>query len=95
MTNWSFRIWATVFQHDEPKHTSNTASLKKLRVKLMDSRPKPRGASVVKVEKHNGSNIQQLRQVLEEDSAMTCEALRNSTLKRLKAELENYGLTKY
>ncbi len=88
VTYWS-RAWPqAVFQHDnDPKHTSktNTALLKKLRVKVMGlakhvSRTKPYWASVGhpqrKVEERKVSNIHQLRDVviletkdLEEDSS--------------------------
>ncbi|KAJ7329853.1 hypothetical protein JRQ81_016027 [Phrynocephalus forsythii] len=101
-----------VFQHNnDPKHTSKmtTALLKKLRVKVVDwPSMSPdlnpiehlRGILKWKVEVHKFSNIHQLCDVVTEEwkrtPVATCEALVNSTPKRVKTVLENSGAhTKY
>ncbi len=101
-----------VFQHDnDPKHTSktNTALLKKLRVKVMDWPSMSPDLNPIehlwgilkwKVEKRKVSNIHQLCDVVMKEwkrtPVATCEALVNSMPKRVKAVLENNGgPTKY
>ncbi len=101
----------SVFQHNDPKHTSKTttALLKKLRVKVMDWPSMSPDLHPIehlwgilkwKVEECKVSNIHQLRDVVMEEwkktPVATCEALVNSMFKRGKAVLENNGgHTKY
>ncbi len=102
----------TVFQHDnDPKHTSKTttALLKKLRLKVMDWPSMSPDLNPIehlwgilkqKGEERKFTNIHLLRDVIMEEwkrtPVATCEALVNSMLKRVKAELENNaGHTKY
>ncbi len=101
-----------VFQHDnDPKHTlmATTALLKKLRVKVMDWPSMSPDLNPIeylwgilkrKVEERKVSNIHQLSDVIMKEwkrtPGATCEALVNSMIKRVKAELENNGgHTKY
>lgn len=101
-----------VFQHDnDPKHTSRmtTAFLKRLRVQVMewpsmspDLNPIEHLWRILKlkVEKHNVSNIHQLRDIVLKEwkkiPVETCEALVNSMPRRIKAVLQNLGgHTKY
>ena len=101
-----------VFQHDnDPKHTSktNTALLKRLRVKVMDWSSMSSNLNLIehlwgilkrKVEVRKVSNICQLCDVVMEEwksiPVATCEALVNSMPRRVKAVLDNEGgHTKY
>ena len=101
-----------MFQHDnELIHTSKmtTASLKRLRVKVMDWPSMSPDLNPIehlwgilkrKVEVRKVSNIRQLHNLVMEEwksiPVATCEALVNSIPSRVKAVLDNSGgLTKY